>query len=67
MKYDKNSVFFINLYENHNIYGCHGNKNGHKNILVKKYNWEIRLSFYDALERTSKHPFFHKVWKTYME
>ena len=33
MKYRKKTGFFINLYKNHILYGCHGNKYGQKIIL----------------------------------
>ena len=42
----------VKTYENHISYGCHGNKYGQKNVYFKKiYNFDIRLSFYDALKK----------------
>ena len=34
--YVKNFVFFIDLYKNHILYGCHGNKYGKKNLYLSK-------------------------------
>ena len=53
MKYGKNFVFFMKLYKNHIFIGYHGNKYGQKIILGTKYIFDMRFSFYGALERIS--------------
>ena len=68
MKYYKNSVFFINLYENDILYGCHGNRYGQKKLyLLKEYNLDIRISLYDALKGISNFDFFSKNLKAIFE
>ena len=35
-EYGKNSVFFLNIYTNRDLYDCYGNRYDKKNIRVKK-------------------------------
>ena len=64
----QNTVFLKNLYKNHILYGCHGNKYGQKKYTCQKYNLDTRLSFYDALKIISQLVFTkfgrHMEWYT---
>ena len=66
----KKSVFVLKLYENHILYGCHGNMYGQKNIyLSKDKTWisylVIILWCFEKDIRTLI--FFQKFFKTYLE